>query len=113
MKMKLKLGGIAFLVGILGAIILGLLSGLSVVTIGAGLTTTLVIVGLVIGLLNITDKEAVPVMIASIVLGGGSLGIASLPLVGGVLDAVLVTLGTVILPAGLVIAVKTIIVKAK
>lgn len=110
--MKWKPGAIAFLVGIVGAVLLGLLSGLGVFETGVFLTIVLIIAGIVIGLVNITSKEAVAVMVASLVLGGGAGILATLPFIGGVLDAILISLAKVILPAGIVIAVKTVIDKA-
>lgn len=110
---KVKFGTWAFMIGIVGAILLGLLAGLGVFSAGTGLTVLLVVAGLVIGFSNITVKEAVPVMVAALVLGGGAGILASLPLIGGVVEAILASLAKVALPAGIVIAVKTIWEKAR
>lgn len=110
---NIRWGAIAFSVGIFGSIILGLLSGFEVFTAGIILTTVLVLSGIVIGLINISAKESIAVMISALVLGVGAASLYTLPIFGQVIDAVLASMSTVILPAGVVIAIKTIIVKAK
>lgn len=102
----------AFLIGIFGSLLLGLVSGLGLFTVGATMTLVLAVAGLVIGFLNVTQDEAVPMMIASILLGAGTGVLALLPFVGSLISSMLGTLAVTVLPAGVVIAVGTIVRKA-
>jgi hypothetical protein len=106
--MKGTIGKIAFVLGIVGALILGVLSGLKLFDPTSIIFSSILIVaGIVIGLLNITDKESIPFMISALVLGVGTASLASLPYIGFFLGAVFETLAKVILPASIVIAIKT------
>lgn len=93
----------AFLVGMLLAVVLGLIGDLS--EIGA---IVLVIIGLIVGLLNIGDKEVTPflmsgaVLIIASALGGSIMG--DIPYVGAVLDALL----AVFVPATVIVAIKNV-----
>ncbi len=60
--MAKTLGGWAFLIGVILAIIFGFVAA------GEWLTWTLVILGIIIGLLNIADKEVKPFLWAGAVL---------------------------------------------
>jgi len=110
--MKWGLGNIAFMVGIFGSIIVGLLSAFEVFTAGAIVIWILVAAGLVIGFMNVKDKESVAVMVASLVLGGFSAVMAFLPVFGDFVNAVFAPLFYVIGPMAAVVAIKTIIAKA-
>lgn len=79
-----------FLIGVGGAILLGLLEGMGVEALSNAtwVPWLLVLVGVLIGLFNVTMAEAQGVILGALALGAG-LGILSLlPAVGGVLDAV-------------------------
>ena len=106
-------GGWAFVIGIIGALVLGLLAGLGMFEAGVTLTTVLVVAGLVIGFMNINASEAVPMMLAGLVIGGGAGILSTLPLMGAVVVAILASLAKVVIPAVIVIAVKTVYDKAK
>jgi len=108
----MKIGWMAFLVGIVGALILGLLQGFGVAVGATWITTVLVIAGIIIGLMNISEKETVPFMISAFVIGLGSAGLATLPFVGGMFNSVLISLVQVASPAGVVVAIKTVISKS-
>ncbi|RKX66377.1 MAG: hypothetical protein DRP42_03265 [Tenericutes bacterium] len=113
MAKQLGTGGIAFLVGIIGAALLGFMTGFGAITAGAWLTTLLIGAGLLIGFINMNAREAVPIMIASLVLGVGALVLTALPAINAVLATILSNLAVLVLPAGLVIAIKTIYDKAR
>lgn len=110
--MKMGMGNIAFMVGFFGSILLGLLSGLEIFTAGPWLTMALIIAGVIIGIMNITDKESVSIMIAALVIGGGAGVLAGLEFVGGIIAAILSAMASVILPVGIVVAVKVFMTKA-
>ena len=109
MAKKNQIGNIAFLVGIIGSVVLGALSGLELFTAGIWFTVLLIVSGLVIGYMNITRSEAVPVMVSALVIGGGAGILATLPVVGTLIEAVLASLAKVILPAGITIALNTLV----
>ena len=98
-----KLGQWSFIVGILLAIIAGLVPGLATPTI----TWILVILGLVVGFLNITAKETSEFLVATIalLLVGGSAVIQGL---GGVLPAILTNIVAFVAPAALLVALRAI-----
>lgn len=96
-----KIGGWAFLAGVILALIVGVLSITDSWAIYA-----LLIIGIVIGLLNVTDKETMPFLLSGAVLiiatslGGNAL--TNVQYVGGVLEALL----TIFVPATIVVAVR-------
>ena len=112
-KNYMSVGGLAFLIGIVGSLILGGLIGAGVFTITPVWTVAMIVVGLLIGLLNIKDSESVALMVAVLVLGAGAGVLANLPAIGMVAEAMLGTLAKVVLPAGIIVAVAVIIKKAK
>lgn len=97
----------AFLIGMLLAVILGISAEL----VGAVSETgfiVLVILGLVVGLLNVADREVAPFLMSGAVLIiasalGGNL-MADLAYVGPILDALL----AVFVPATVIVAVKNV-----
>jgi hypothetical protein len=102
------LGGWAFLIGVVLAVILGLLGALT-----QTMLVILVIAGLIVGLLNVAEKETAPFLLAGAVLIiASSLAgdvLAVIPSLQRVLDALLV----LIVPAVIVVAVKHVFGMAK
>ena len=111
-KSKLKTGAIgswAFLIGVILAVILGLLGMVSGIWV-----TIIVVLGLIVGLLNVTDEEAMPfLMSGAVLIIASSLGqneaLASIPYIKGVLDAMLL----IFVPATIIVAVKNVFSLAK
>ena len=106
------LGAWAFLVGVILAVIFGFF------TYGAWLGWTLVIVGIVIGLLNITDTEAQPFLMAGTILvivsyfGGNmfnSLTIGGIAFFSNILKNMLM----LFVPATIIVALKSVFSMAK
>src|SRR3989344_3542253 len=97
------LGRWAFLVGVILAVILGALGSVT-----GTWAMVLVVIGIVVGLLNIGDREVMPflmsgaVLIIASALGGNLLG--NLTYVGSVLDALL----AIFVPATVIVAVKNV-----
>ncbi len=95
------LGSWAFLVGVIIAIVVGALGKLD-----PTISAILVVLGLVVGLLNVTGKEVDKFLMAGTVLvivssmGGDALSI--IPKVGSVLNAIL----TMFVPATIIVALK-------
>ena len=96
-----SLGSWAFLVGVILAVVLGLIGSLNPTWIWI-----LVIIGLIVGLLNVTGSEMGPFLLAGAVLiiasefGGDALG--SVRILDNVLQALLV----LFVPATIIVAIK-------
>jgi hypothetical protein len=104
------LGSWAFLIGVILAVVLGL-------GFVGGLTGTwllvLVVIGLIVGLLNIADREVKPFLLSGIVLiiatSMGQSVIGSVQYLGGVLDALL----AIFVPAVIIVAIKHVFTLAR
>jgi len=112
-----KIGVYAFLVGIAIAIITGIASGLVTGYVSI-ITLILVILGLIVGYLNISDKEVTMFMVASIgLIVAGSANLTSIdafiPSLGTVLQAILTNIVVFIAPAVIVVGLKAVYVLAK
>ncbi len=93
----IKVGSWSFIIGVIIAVILGV--------VGAQATWLLLLLGLIVGLLNITTKEIVPFLIASIALVVAGLVQVGLPLwLTGILSNVVVF----VIPAMIIGSLKTI-----
>ncbi len=103
------LGKWAFLIGVILAVVLGLAIG----SLTGTWAIVLVVIGLLVGLLNIGDHEIQPFLMSGVVLiiasaFGGSV-MADVPFVGPVFDALL----AVFVPATIIVALKNIFSLAK
>lgn len=102
------IGGWAFLIGVILAIIIGLFGVTNNVLI-----YVLVVIGLIVGLLNVADEETTPflmsgaVLIIASALGQSELGVISY--LGGILRALLL----IFVPATVIVAVKNVFSLAK
>lgn len=112
-KKKMKVGALGFLVAIGGALLLGLLAAIGVYEAASWMWIILVLAGIVVGLINVSEKEANSIMIAALVLGVGAGVFAILPIIGEGVGIILTALASVALPIGMVVAVKTLIMKAQ
>jgi hypothetical protein len=96
-----KVGRWAFLAGIVLAVVAGLF-----LEVPAGnFTWVLALLGLVVGLLNVSTKEPQGFLLAAVALALSASAVRSLPLVGGVLTNILANVVTFIAAAMLVAAV--------
>jgi hypothetical protein len=103
--MDSRLGNWAFIVGILIAVIAGLVPAWNTPTV----MWILVILGLIVGLLNITAKETVEFLVATIALVLiGTAGIQTLPALGTIVTAILENIVAFVAPAALVVALKAV-----
>lgn len=108
--MAKSLGAWAFLVGVVLAVIIGLISGGNISALWVAI---LAILGLIVGFLNVTDKESTPFMTAGVVLVivsalGGEV-MSSVPLAQGVL----VAMNILFVPATVIVALKSVFSIAK
>jgi len=105
--MDKKLGHYAFLVGIVLAIIAGLFETAIAPSIA---TLILVLLGLIVGFLNITGKETTPFLIAAIALlaaGGARLDVIGYG-IGGIMVSIIQNISVFVAPAAIIVALKAI-----
>jgi len=112
-----KFGAYAFLAGVAIAIITGIAGGLVAAYAGT-ITLILVILGLIVGYLNISDKEAFTFIVASIgLMVAGSANLTSIDTLvaglGTVLQSILSNIVVFIAPAVIVVGLKTVYALAK
>jgi|SRR3989338_1050201 len=102
-----KIGNWAFIIGVLLAIIAAFVT----IPYGAGI---LIILGLIVGLLNIVTKEIVPFLLATIALTTvGAAGLAAIPTAGTYIAGMLQNIFAFVAPAALVVALKAVYSLAK
>ena len=103
--------------GLLVVVVVGLLQGFGVMsTIGMTAIVVgfiLVVLGLIIGFLNVTSSEAVAVMVSVLILGLGAGVLATLGTLGTVVTPVLTNLALLAIPEGFVVAIVTLFTKLK
>lgn len=104
--MKLgEMGHWAFMLGIVVAIV-GAFTGAAY---AETVTYILVILGVIVGLLNITEKEVTSFLIAVMaLLLAGAAGLERLPAVGGTLGLILSNIATFVAPAAVIVALKAV-----
>jgi len=110
-KNNASLGSLAFLFGAAIAIISGIINPLGTSTM---LVSLLIILGLLVGLLNVTKRESNSFLMATVSLvivswlGGAVLG--DVARIGIYLEGVLTSILTFVIPASIVVAIKSIYV---
>jgi len=108
-KSKLEIHKIAhysFFVGLLIAIVAGLFRNIVSTEV---LVTTLVILGFLVGLFNLTTKETTPFLIASIALMlAGIVNLGLIPGVGLYLRSILSNIVVFVVPAAIIVGLKAI-----
>jgi hypothetical protein len=103
--MDKKIGHYAFLVAILLAILAALVPSLQVDWV----TWVLIILGLVVGFLNITAKETTEFLVATIALMMvGTAGLGVIPTAGMIIKNILLNIQALVVPAALIVALKAI-----
>jgi len=110
-KKKNLIGAWAFLIGVILAVIFGFLA------YGLWLGWVLLVIGIVIGLLNITDSEVQPFLLAGVILvivsyfGGFVFGVDKLGV--AYLTQILSNLLMLFVPATIIVALKSVFSMAK
>lgn len=106
--MDTKIGSWAFILGVLISIVAGLIPAWQTTT----LVWVLVLLGLVVGFLNITAKETTEFLVATVaLLIIGSAG--AIPALGVVILSILANIVAFVAPAALIVALKSIWVLAQ
>ena len=97
------IGSWAFLIGVIIAIVLGFMG-----TLSDTMRIVLVVIGLIVGLLNIADEEVSPFLMSGVVLIiASSLGaneVSTISWLGGMLSALLL----IFVPAVVIVAIKNV-----
>lgn len=102
-----KVGELAFLAGVVIAVLAALVT-LDAAMLG-NVTALLVVLGIVVGLLNVSEKETTPFLVAAIALvAAGTAGFGAVPTVGGYLTGIVSNLATFVAPAAVIVAVKAV-----
>ena len=96
-------GSWVFLIGVVLAVILGAIGQLTPL-----MTAILVVIGLVVGILNVTEKETKPFLMAGTVLVimafFGKEVMSAIPILGYMLDAIM----AMVVPATVLVALKSV-----
>jgi hypothetical protein len=108
MDLVAKVGSWAFIFGVVFALLIGIFSSGNTPVA----TTVLIVLGLIVGLLNVTGRETTPFLLASVSLVivssmGGAVFSGMVP-IGGVLQSVLNAIITFVMPATIIVALKAI-----
>lgn len=109
------MGQYSFIVGVIIAILAGLVSR-AVAAYEGVIILVLVILGLVIGFLNISEKEMTPFLVATVALvvtGTASNSLTVIPAVGPYLEAIVRNIAVLVTPAALIVSLKAVNALAK
>jgi hypothetical protein len=114
--MAKKMGEWAFIVGIVIAIVISLFSSSLSSDVQGWLVLLLVVLGLIVGFLNVTAAESTPFLIAAVALlltGTAGSTLSIIPRVGGYLEMIVKYIAVFVTPAAIVVALKSIQSMAK
>lgn len=103
-----KIGTWAFLLGVLIALVAGIATAFTTVDVVLTMYVAfaMLVLGLVIGLLNVTDKETVGFLVAAIALMSTKAALGALG--SPVLDAIVGNIAALAAPAAFVVALKAV-----
>ena len=115
----MKIGALAFTIGMILALVAGFIP--EALGMGGIVIAVLVVLGIIVGFLNVTDQEvnkflmaSVSVMIAVFTAGSAiQSNITSLGVVGSVMWSILSSINVFVFPATIVVAIKAIYSLAK
>ncbi len=104
-----RLGHYAFVAGVLLALVVGLFANQISMSAQTNIVYALLVLGLVVGVLNITAKEATEFLVAAIVLlAAGSINLSMVPVLGQYIQSVLAYIGIFVAPAAVIVALKAV-----
>ena len=108
-------GSWAFLIGVILAVVIGIFSGLEIADLNSQLMTSILLVlGIVIGLFNIIDKEVMPFLMSGIALIIASVfGLLTRMAEIKVASATLAALLLIFIPATIIVAIRNVFSLAK
>lgn len=109
-----KLGQWTFIIGVIIAVVIGLFSARLSVKMQGTLALILVILGLVVGLMNVTEKESTPFLVAAAALMLTATSVDTLKKIdfgvslGNYLAGVVSQIAVFVAPAAVIVALKSI-----
>ena len=99
-----KIGSYSFIAGVVLSIVIGFVSLATNMVL-----SVLVLLGLIVGFLNITEKESTPFLVAAIALmSAGSAQLSLIPRVGLPLAKIIGAITIFVAPAAIIVALKAI-----
>ncbi len=108
------LGSWAFLIGVILALVIGIFSGLEIADLNSQLMTSIMIViGIIVGLFNITGKEVGSFLMSGVVLIIASVFGLSMMAQVPVASAILAALLLIFIPATIIVAIRNVFSLAK
>jgi len=114
LKMASKLGQWAFIIGVVLAMAIGLFSANMESSTRGTLSLLLVLLGLVVGFLNVTEKETVPFLVAAAALMLTATSVGTLQSIdfgvglGNYLAGIVSQIGVFVAPGAVIVAIKAI-----
>lgn len=108
-----KIGEYAFLAGVIIAILAGIAAG-AVAAYAAWITLALVVLGIIVGLLNVSEKETQPFLVAAIALmATGAITSFTqidivLPPLGSIVSGIVSQIAVFVAPAAVIVALKAV-----
>jgi hypothetical protein len=116
-KLKDIIGSWAFLIGVILAVLSGILAAIPSLNISLldnmNLLIAMVVIGIVIGLFNISNKEVTPFLLSGTCLVlVSSFGVSVLGIIPIVRD-IIITLLAIFVPATIIVAIKNVFSLAK
>lgn len=94
---------------VLVAIVAGLATFVSPEAGYGSMTAVMVVLGVLVGLINISEKETIPFLVAAIaLLAAGTANFESIGAVGKVISNILGFVGAFVAPAAVIVALKAI-----
>lgn len=109
--MDKQIGAYSFVVGVIIAILGGAFSGFLPIEVAQVIPLVLVVLGLIVGLLNVTDKEIKGFLLAAIalmVVGGANLKAITFFDIGLILESIVLHVNAFVSPAALIVALKEV-----
>ncbi len=107
------LGEWAFLACVLIAVLAGLAATYASGVLGGqtegSINALLVVLGIVVGLTTVTEKETTPFLVAAVALiVAGTVAFSTIPFVGALIGSIVGFIGVFVAPAAVIIAVKAV-----
>jgi len=108
------IGAWAFFIGVVLALLAGILSALNIVSLAdTSVMSILVILGILVGLFNVTSKESTTFLLSGTVLIIASTFGMGVMVMVPLLSAILMALLAIFVPAVIVVAIKSVFAIAK
>ncbi|MBW2975109.1 hypothetical protein KY366_05320 [Candidatus Woesearchaeota archaeon] len=109
--MDKRIGNYSFIIGVIIAVVLGIIS---LGSITSWLASVMVIMGLIVGFMNVTGKETKEFLLVAAVLiiassmGGASVALSGVQYIGEYLNGIFVQVLAFVVPATVVVALKDV-----